>query len=78
LELDGQGKRVIITPRVLLFVIAIVLHNIPEGMAVGVAAGAGLAGADSLALGNALQDIPEGLIISLLLAGCVCREAARY
>lgn len=54
-------------PRVLLFVIAVVLHNIPEGMAVGVAAGAGLAGADSLAMGIALQDLPEGLIISLVL-----------
>ncbi len=70
LALAGEGQRVVITPRVLLFVIAIVLHNIPEGMAVGVAAGAGLAGADSLALGIALQDIPEGLIISLVLAGC--------
>lgn len=70
LELDSQSDELIITPRVVLFVIAIVLHNIPEGMAVGVAAGAGLAGADSLALGIALQDIPEGLIISLVLAGC--------
>ncbi|QLF94472.1 ZIP family metal transporter [Pseudomonas sp. ABC1] len=55
--------------RVSLFVIAIVAHNIPEGMAVGVAAGAGLDGADSLALGIALQDVPEGLIVALLLAG---------
>ncbi|MDT4849095.1 Zinc transporter ZupT [compost metagenome] len=65
-RLDGQFS---VTPRVKLFVIAIVLHNIPEGMAVGVAAGAGLPGADGLALGIALQDIPEGLIISLVLAG---------
>ncbi|WP_107329475.1 ZIP family metal transporter, partial [Metapseudomonas otitidis] len=63
----GAGVR--LAPRVVLFVIAIVVHNIPEGMAVGVAAGAGLAGADSLALGIALQDLPEGLIISLVLAG---------
>lgn len=56
-------------PHVVLFVVAVVLHNIPEGMAVGVSAGAGLAGADSLALGIALQDLPEGLIISLVLVG---------
>ncbi|MCY1559795.1 Zinc transporter ZupT [compost metagenome] len=35
----------------------------------GVSAGAGLPGADSLAMGIALQDLPEGLIISLVLAG---------
>ncbi|TBV04097.1 ZIP family metal transporter [Phytopseudomonas dryadis] len=52
-----------------LFVIAIVLHNIPEGMAVGVSAAAGLADADGLTLGIALQDVPEGLVIALLLAG---------
>lgn len=69
LEVDARTDRLVLAPRILLFVIAIVLHNIPEGMAVGVAAGAGLAGADSLALGIALQDLPEGLIISLVLAG---------
>lgn len=53
---------------VLLFVIAIMLHNVPEGMAVGVAAGAGLSGADGLAIGIALQDVPEGLIVALVLA----------
>ncbi|TBV10835.1 ZIP family metal transporter, partial [Stutzerimonas kirkiae] len=61
----GQGGGA----RITLFVVAIVAHNIPEGMAVGVAAGAGLEGADSLALGIALQDVPEGLIVALLLAG---------
>lgn len=64
-----EGGRQPIPPRILLFVIAVVLHNIPEGMAVGVSAGAGLPGADSLAMGIALQDLPEGLIISLVLAG---------
>ena len=52
-----------------LFVIAIIAHNIPEGMAVGVSAGGGLAHADSLAMGIALQDVPEGLVIALVLAG---------
>lgn len=51
-----------------LFVIAIIAHNIPEGMAVGVSAGGSLAHADSLAMGIALQDVPEGLVIALVLA----------
>lgn len=68
LEVCEDGRQPI-PPRILLFVIAVVLHNIPEGMAVGVSAGAGLPGADSLAMGIALQDLPEGLIISLVLAG---------
>ncbi|MCY1277208.1 Zinc transporter ZupT [compost metagenome] len=53
--------------RVLLFVVAIVLHNVPEGMAVGVATGASLDGAQHLALGIALQDVPEGMIVALVL-----------
>lgn len=65
----ASGDSPPLPPRVLLFVIAVVLHNIPEGMAVGVSAGAGLAGADSLAMGIALQDLPEGLIIALVLVG---------
>lgn len=63
---DSQA---VLAPSVLLFVIAIMLHNVPEGMAVGVAAGASLSGADGLAIGIALQDVPEGLIVALVLAG---------
>jgi ZIP family zinc transporter len=55
--------------RVWLFVVAIILHNIPEGMAVGVAMGADLANANGLAMGIALQDVPEGLVVALALAG---------
>lgn len=66
LQAGGHGG---LAPRVLVFVIAIVLHNVPEGMAVGVVAGAGLSGADGLAIGIALQDVPEGLIVALVLAG---------
>lgn len=65
---DADGRPPL-SPRILLFVVAVILHNIPEGMAVGVSAGAGLSGADSLAMGIALQDLPEGLIISLVLIG---------
>ncbi|WP_354337188.1 ZIP family metal transporter [Pseudomonas kilonensis] len=60
--------RPIIAPRIWLFVFAIIAHNIPEGMAVGVSAGGGMPDADSLAMGIALQDVPEGLVIALVLA----------
>jgi ZIP family zinc transporter len=58
-----------IPPRIWVFVIAIIAHNIPEGMAVGVSAGGGMHDATSLAMGIALQDVPEGLVIALVLAG---------
>ena len=61
--------------RTAMMVLAVTLHNIPEGMAVGVAyagflAGRGgitLAGALALATGIAIQNIPEGAIISMPL-----------
>jgi len=68
-SLSGTPEHPVIAPRIWLFVIAIIAHNIPEGMAIGVAAGGGLPGADSLAMGIALQDVPEGLVIALVLAG---------
>ena len=58
--------------RTWLFVIAITLHNLPEGLAIGVgyAANEGLR-ASSLTLGIAIQDVPEGFVVaaSLLAAG---------
>ena len=58
-----------------MLVLAVVLHNIPEGMAVGVVAagvltgevGMSMAGALALAIGIAVQNIPEGAVISLPL-----------
>jgi zinc transporter, ZIP family len=64
-----DANRHLVPSRVILFVLAIVLHNVPEGMAVGVAAGGGLSGAEGLAMGISLQDIPEGLVVALILAG---------
>ncbi|WP_225583168.1 ZIP family metal transporter [Pseudoxanthomonas sp. PXM02] len=64
-----DAQQHLVPSRVMLFVIAIVLHNVPEGMAVGVAAGGGLSGAEGLAMGISLQDIPEGLVVALILAG---------
>ncbi len=59
---------------VLLF-LALTLHNIPEGLAIGVTFGAlaaglpaaTLAGAVALAIGIGIQDIPEGMAVSLPL-----------
>ena len=50
--------------KVLLFVTAIAIHNLPEGIAAGVGFGTGdVAGAVTVALGIALQNIPEGMVI---------------
>jgi ZIP family zinc transporter len=55
--------------RVWLFVIAITLHNFPEGLAVGVGFGSGdIANATTLAIGIGLQNAPEGLAVALALA----------
>lgn len=67
-RLIAAPGRPIIAPRIWLFVFAIIAHNIPEGMAVGMSAGGGMPDADSLAMGIALQDVPEGLVIALVLA----------
>jgi len=54
--------------RVWLFVITITLHNLPEGMAVGVGfAGGSYANGLSLAMGIGLQNIPEGLAVAAAL-----------
>jgi ZIP family zinc transporter len=56
--------------RVLLFVAAIALHNLPEGMAAGVGIGAGEeANGFLIALAIALQNIPEGIIVSVAMIG---------
>ena len=57
---------------VLLFVMAIAIHNLPEGIAAGVGFGSGnSAEALLIAGGIALQNIPEGMVIigPMLLAG---------
>jgi len=63
--------------RSVLLVLAITLHNIPEGLAVGVAFGAlavgsehtSFAGACALALGIGIQNFPEGMAVSVPLRG---------
>ena len=59
----------------IMLVLAVTLHNIPEGMAVGVVfagvlaqnTGITLAGAVALAIGIAIQNFPEGAIVSMPL-----------
>lgn len=61
-----------------MMILAVALHNLPEGMAVGVVAAGWLAGSESitaaaaltLALGIALQNLPEGAIVSMPLRSC--------
>ena len=58
--------------KVLLFVMAIAIHNLPEGIAAGVGFGSGnTAQAVTIAAGIALQNIPEGMVIigPMLAAG---------
>lgn len=63
--------------RVLLFVTAIAIHNLPEGIAAGVGFGSGdTAGALVIAGGIALQNIPEGMVIigPMLASGVTPRK----
>lgn len=55
--------------RTWLFVFAIALHNLPEGLAIGVgyAGNEGMVRANALAIGIAIQDVPEGLVVAVAL-----------
>mgnify|MGYP001241720308 CR=1 FL=1 len=60
---DEDGTRL---ASILLFIVAITLHNMPEGLAVGVAFGSGnLSDALTLMLAIGIQNIPEGLAVSI-------------
>lgn len=73
-DLPRENAEGIRTPwqRTVLLVLAITLHNFPEGLAVGVAFGAaavavppaGISGALALAIGIGIQNIPEGLAVA--------------
>lgn len=72
--------------RIIMLILSITLHNIPEGLAVGVAFGSlqngsytteGLMGAITIAIGIGLQNFPEGAAVSLPLRreGCSRRKS---
>ncbi|ADZ69424.1 ZIP family metal transporter [Polymorphum gilvum] len=63
-----QGPEARELARIWLFVFAITLHNLPEGLAVGVGFGAnGFTAGLPLAIGIGLQNAPEGLAVALTL-----------
>ncbi len=73
---NSTGKQNEKLNRIIMLVLSITLHNIPEGLAVGVAFGAlaqgdytteALLGAVSVAIGIGLQNFPEGAAVSLPL-----------
>ncbi|WP_417527436.1 ZIP family metal transporter [Marinomonas shanghaiensis] len=62
-RLRGQTLR-----RSWLFVFAIALHNIPEGLAIGASFASGdVSAATALTTGISIQDIPEGLVVAMAL-----------
>ena len=71
-ETDTETHRSTNLDKVLLFVTAIAIHNLPEGIAAGVSFGSeDTAQAMMIAFGIALQNIPEGMVIiaPMLAAG---------
>lgn len=82
---SAQGQRGERLNRIIMLVLSITLHNIPEGLAVGVAFGAlqngytpeSLMGAVSVAVGIGLQNFPEGAAVSVPLRkeGCSRRRS---
>ncbi len=69
-ERGREGPGAIALRRVWLFIIAIAIHNIPEGLAVGVGFGAGgIHIGLPLAIGIGLQNAPEGLAVAVALMG---------
>jgi ZIP family zinc transporter len=71
-----EGPRSKALRRTWLFVFAITLHNLPEGLAIGV----GYAATDplratALATGIAIQDVPEGLVVAVALLAAGYRRS---
>ncbi len=74
---DGEAHNNANLNKVLLFVLAIGIHNLPEGIAAGVGFGSGdTAQAMIIAGGIALQNIPEGMVIigPMLAAGVSAKK----
>ena len=73
----GKAKKGSSWSKTAMLILAVTIHNIPEGMAVGVdfagvlsgQAGIAMADAFALAVGIAIQNFPEGAIVSMPLKG---------
>ncbi len=59
-HVSGDNKR-----HIILFVLAVALHKVPEGLAMGIAFANGDNTGEALSLGIMLQNIPEGLSVAL-------------
>ena len=69
-ETGQEGGEASALARIWLFVIAITIHNFPEGMSIGVAFGGDeVARGVSVMTGISLQDIPEGLAVAVAIRG---------
>lgn len=68
LDKRTEGKATESLKKIWLFVIAITIHNLPEGMATGVAFGTdNIMNGVTIAIGIGLQNMPEGLAVALAL-----------
>src|SRR5690606_15812575 len=61
-----------------LFILAITLHNFPEGMSVGVAFGDEIESGAAVMLGIGLQNLPEGLAVAAALVGDGSTQARAF
>jgi ZIP family zinc transporter len=74
-----HGPKTAKVRRIWLFVLAITLHNLPEGLAVGVGFGGGEIGKGAtLAIAIGLQNAPEGLSVAMALASLGYSPAAAF
>jgi zinc transporter, ZIP family len=65
--------------RIWIFIAAIVIHNLPEGLAVGVSFGGGnIDNGNATAIGIGLQNIPEGLAVALLVLSLGYRRSTAF
>lgn len=62
-----EGRPTLDLGRHWLFILAITIHNVPEGMSVGVSYGGGFSTGLAVTLGIGLQNMPEGLAVAAAL-----------
>lgn len=67
--LGREGADAAALARIWLFVLAITIHNLPEGLSIGVAFGGDATNGIAVMTGIALQDMPEGLAVAVALVG---------